>query len=63
MLIACGAAQRRRAEERRVRELVARHIHVTHSRDTNTTSSSALTHAHPREMDVVNATGGLVTKM
>ena len=50
----CGAQSRSRREE---------HIHVTHTQDTDTTSSSVLTHAHPREMDVVNATGGLVAKM
>ena len=50
----CGAQLRSRREE---------HIHVTHTQDTDTTSSSVLTHAHPREMDVVNATGELVQRM
>ena len=49
------------AEVRRGRDLVARHIHMTHTRDTNTTSISVLTHDHQNGM--ANATGGLVSRM
>ena len=49
------------AEVWRGRDLVARHIHMTHTRDTNTTSISVLTHDHQNGM--MNATGGLVSRM